>query len=84
MKKTEKKNHACFICEYGWIICGIVEKRDDDVVTLSDSAVVRKWRNGKGIGAISKKKYKDDYTLDEIGDVRIKQNKVLFEIPCEW
>ncbi|MBR2543409.1 hypothetical protein IKF03_02335 [Candidatus Saccharibacteria bacterium] len=45
---------------------------------------MRKWRNGKGIGAISKKKYKDDYTLDEIGDVRIKQNKVLFEIPCEW
>lgn len=28
--------------------------------------------------------YKDEYTLDPIGDVDIRVGKILFEIPCEW
>lgn len=79
-----KKNHVCIVCEYGWIIVGIVDERKDDVVTLSDSAVVRKWLNGKGIGAIAQADSKDEYTLDPIGKVEIRQSKVLFEIPCGW
>lgn len=72
------------VCEYGWIICGIVSDRKDGVITLTDASVVRKWLNGRGIGAISKNEYKNDYTLDEIGTVEIMTSKVLFEIPCEW
>ena len=79
-----KKNHVCIVCEYGWIIVGIVDKRKDDVIVMSDGAVVRKWLNGKGIGAIAQTENKDDYTLDPIGKVEIRQSKVLFEIPCEW
>lgn len=79
-----KKNHVCIVCEYGWIIVGIVDKRMDDVIALSDSAVVRKWLNGKGIGAIAQAGNKGEYTLDPIGKVEIRQSKVLFEIPCEW
>ena len=78
------KNHVCIVCEQGWIICGIVEDRGSDIITLSDSAVVRAWQNGRGIGAIAKAQYKEEYILDEIGAVEIRQNKVLFEIPCEW
>lgn len=74
----------CFVCEYGWIISGIVSKRGKDVISLTDASVVRQWSNGKGIGAIAKKETKDDYTLDEIGCVDIRTSKVLFEIPCEW
>ncbi|MBR0090211.1 MAG: hypothetical protein IJP92_00715 [Lachnospiraceae bacterium] len=81
---AKKNNHVVIVCEYGWIICGIVDKRNDDIITMSDSAVVRKWSNGKGIGAISRAENRDEYTLDEIGKVEIRQNKVLFEIPCEW
>lgn len=84
MAKKATKNHVCVVCEYGWIICGIIGERKDDVITMSDASVVRRWLNGKGIGAISKAEYKSDYTLDEIGAVDIRQNKILFEIPCEW
>lgn len=76
---------TCVVCEYGWIIKGIKDKKSTgDVMLLHDAAVVRKWTNGKGIGGISKVENKNEYVLDAIGDVEIRQNKVLFEIPCEW
>lgn len=76
---------VCVVCEYGWIIKGIKDKKSTgDVMLLHDAAVVRRWKNGKGIGGIAKVENKDEYTLDAIGDVEIRQNKVLFEIPCEW
>lgn len=40
--------------------------------------------DGRGIGGIAKAEYKDEYILDPIGNVEIRQNKVLFEILCEW
>lgn len=76
--------NTCFVCEYGWIVIGIEQSRTAEQVTLSDASVVRKWSNGKGIGGITKAVNKDEYTLDAIGDVVIRLNKVLFEIPCEW
>ncbi|MBO6301588.1 MAG: hypothetical protein J6N15_04055, partial [Ruminiclostridium sp.] len=56
----------------------------DNITVLHNASVVRRWSNGKGIGGIAKEKNKDEYTLDTIGDVIIRQNKILFEIPCEW
>lgn len=76
--------NTCFVCEYGWIIVGKETGRDSDEIALIEASVVRRWNNGKGIGGISKSENKNEYTLDEIGDVVIKLNKVLFEIPCEW
>ena len=78
--------NICVICECGWIIIGIKndEETNDNELVLHDASVVRKWTNGKGIGGIAKVENKDEYTLDAIGDVKIKQNKILFEIPCEW
>lgn len=76
---------VCVVCEYGWIIKGTKDREaTGDVILLHDAAVVRKWTNGKGIGGIAKLENKEEYTLDFIGDVEIRQNKVLFEIPCEW
>ena len=72
------------ICEEGWIICGKQAEANEVSLELEEASVVRRWNNGKGIGGLAKEKYKEDYTLDEIGDVRIRQNKVLFTIPCEW
>ena len=68
------------VCEYGWIICG----KGSDSLELTDAAVVRKWSNGRGIGGLAKAEYKDEYTLDPIGDVTINPDKALFVIPCEW
>lgn len=75
---------ACFVCECGWIVIGNETERTDDQIALTEASVVRRWTNGKGIGGIAKVENKDEYTLDAIGDVRIHQSKVLFEIPCEW
>lgn len=72
------------ICESGWIICGIQEEADEVTLSLKNASVVRRWSNGKGIGGLAKTEYKGDYTLDAIGDVNIRQSKVLFVIPCEW
>lgn len=77
--------NVCVVCEYGWIIKGVKdEKSTDSIMVLHEASVVRRWNNGKGIGGIAKKENRYEYILDAIGDVEIRQNKVLFEIPCEW
>lgn len=76
--------NKCYVCEYGWIIVGKETDRAEDIIKLSGASVVRRWTNGKGIGGIAKAENKEEYTLDAIGDVEIRTNKVLFEIPCEW
>ena len=77
--------NVCVVCEYGWIIKGVKdEKSNNEVMFLHDASVVRRWSNEKGIGGIAKAENKSEYILDPIGDVNIRQNKVLFEIPCEW
>lgn len=74
----------CVVCEYGWIIKGIVVDETLFTTKLKEASVVRLWTNRKGIGGIAKAENKDEYTLDPIGDVEIMKGKVLFEIPCEW
>lgn len=76
--------HSAIVCEYGWIICGVVSSEDAHGLALTDASVVRKWTNGKGIGGIAYSESKDEYTLDYIGNVLIKKRKILFVIPCEW
>lgn len=76
------KKRICYVCEYGWILIGI--RADGEPLSLTDASVVRKWSNGRGIGGIAKAEYKDEYTLDYIGDVTIVPSKILFSIPCEW
>ena len=76
--------HLIVICEAGWIICGKQSEANEVSLELNEASVVRRWSNGKGIGGLAKEKYKEDYTLDAIGDVAIRQSKVLFTIPCEW
>ena len=76
--------NTCFVCEYGWIIIGKVKEVAPAGIALTEASVVRRWTNGKGIGSIAKAENKSEYTLDPIGDVVIRQSKVLFEIPCEW
>lgn len=76
--------NICVVCESGWIIKGEKSICDASTLTLKNASVVRHWRNGKGIGGIAKAEYKDEYTLDYIGDVSIMKGKILFTIPCEW
>ena len=77
-------NRVIAVCEYGWILTGEKVKLDNGVLILKNSSVVREWHNGKGIGGLAKKANVADYILDEIGDVEIMSDKILFIIPCEW
>lgn len=73
------------VCEYGWIFCGTEATEYSDVsMTLQSASVVRSWRNGKGIGGLAEAKNRREYTLDPVGEVMIKRDKILFTIPCEW
>ena len=77
--------NICVICEYGWILKGEKDRMSDSsLIVMHNASVVRRWTNGKGIGGIAKAENKKEYPLDFIGDVEIKQEKVLFIIPCEW
>lgn len=76
--------HSAIVCEYGWIISGVIVEEKSDVVMVTDASVVRKWNNGKGIGGIAYLENKNEYTLDYIGEVMIQNSKILFVIPCEW
>lgn len=77
-------NNRIYVIEAGWILTGKETGRDENGVFIEDAYVVRRWSNGLGIGGLAKAENKDDYTLDEIGAVYIRANKILFEIPCEW
>lgn len=78
--------NICVILEQGWILVGqrTESTESQDTMALCNASVVRSWHNGKGIGGIAKAENRDEYTLDAIGDVIIRKNKILFEIPCEW
>ena len=81
IRYEEKKmnNHFCIVCADGWIICGIIKSDAYGTMRLIDSAVLR---SRSMIDCI--KKHKDDRELDEIGEVTIAKDKVLFTIQCEW
>lgn len=79
----ELKN-SVVVCECGWIVCGKIDRETDRDVCMTGACIVRSWNNGRGIGGLAKEVYKDEYTLDEIGDISICRNKVIFVIPCEW
>ena len=74
---------TCIVLDYGWIIEGKVVERGE-IIRLEDASVVRRWSNGRGIGAIADPTHKDEYTLDPIGDVGVYARRVLFEIPLRW
>lgn len=76
--------HICMVLDYGWIIEGMVASRNGGTIRMEDASVVRKWTNGRGIGAIADPKHKGEYTLDPIGNVSIYESRVLFEIPLGW
>ena len=74
------------IMPYGWIFVGEDITSDGDAnITLQNASVVRKWTNGKGIGALASKEYKGDYTLDKCyGNLILPKSSVIAAIECEW
>jgi hypothetical protein len=76
----ETKKHEIFVMDESWKLVGV----PGDNNTLSDACVVRSWSNGRGIGALATTEYKNEYVLDFVGDVKLRPQRVVFSIPCEW
>ena len=76
--------HICAIIDGGWVIEGMVTSRANGTIRMEGASVVRRWDNGRGIGAIADPEHKDEYTLDPIGDVTVYASRVIFEIPLGW
>lgn len=74
--------HVCVICTNGWIFKG--NANPEDPQRLMNASVVRKWSNGRGIGALAKAEYKNEYVLDAVGDIRINKAAEISRFKLEW
>lgn len=81
----EESDHVCVIADRGWIFEGHIDpEHDGNGIALTGASVVRKWSNGRGIGGLANAEYKDEYTLDYIGDIAVYEHAVLAVIPLRW
>jgi hypothetical protein len=77
-------NHIIVIAQRGWIFIGHRDMSYENGIKLLDAKIVRKWTNGKGIGALRFQANKDDYTLDDAGTVTIPPMGDIAIIDVEW
>jgi hypothetical protein len=78
-------DHVIIIATHGWIYEGYKVKDTESAdVLLTRTNVVRRWTNGRGIGGLVKKEYKDEYTLDPVGQMLIPHHAVIASIAVEW
>lgn len=75
-------SHVCVICTNGWIFEGYADPGEPWHLTRAH--VVRKWSNGLGIGGLADPEHKDDYTLDAVGDMRIRASAEVARIALRW
>lgn len=74
--------HVCVIADRGWIFEG---RRDPEKpFELHNAHVVRRWSNGLGIGGLADPDHKDEYTLDALGSVEVRDAAVIAVIPLGW
>ena len=77
-------DHIIVIAQRGWIFEGYKDKSITDKIRLHNANVVRSWSNGRGIGGLTKKEYKDEYTLDPVGIIEFASEGVIAMINVEW
>lgn len=80
-----KTNHVIIIAQRGWIFEGYRNKAIKDNIQLLNANVVRKWSNGRGIGGLTKKDYKSEYTLDPVGTITFPNEAIIAQLDInEW
>ena len=77
-------DHIIVIAQRGWIFEGYKDKSITDKIRLLNANVVRSWSNGRGIGGLAKKEYKDDYKLDPVGVVEFANEGVIAVVGVDW
>ena len=74
--------HVVVIATNGWIFEGFSPDPTADHIALTQASVVRKWANGRGIGALADPDHKDEYTRDPVGAITV--HSVVAVIECRW
>lgn len=77
-------SHIIIIAQRGWIFEGYVDNSVTDKIRLLNANVVRSWSNGRGIGGLTKKEYKDEYILDYVGIIEFASEGIIAKINVEW
>jgi hypothetical protein len=85
IKPAVETDHVIIIAQRGWIFEGYKDKKVKDKIQLLNANVVRKWSNGRGIGALAEKAHKADYTLDPVGVISFPNEAIIAELSVsEW
>lgn len=85
IKPAVETDHVIIIAQRGWIFEGYKDKKVKDKIQLLNANVVRKWSNGKGIGGLTQKAYKADYTLDPVGTISFPNEAIIAQLDItEW
>lgn len=85
IKPAVETDHVIIIAQRGWIFEGYKDKSVADKIQLLNANVVRSWSNGKGIGGLTQKALKNDYTLDPVGTVSFPNEAIIAQIDIvEW
>jgi len=77
-------DHIIVIAQRGWIFEGYKDKNITDKIRLLNANVVRSWSNGRGIGGLTKKEYKNEYKLDPVGVIEFANEGIIAQINIEW
>ncbi len=70
------------ILQQGWVLVGRVSQ-DDDMLTISDCAVIRVWGTTRGIGEIAMNGPTDKTILDKCTDNIVHILTVVTRMDCE-
>lgn len=85
LKPAVDTDHIIVIAQRGWIFEGFRDKKVKDKIQLLNANVVRTWSNGRGIGGLTKKEYRSEYTLDPVGAVALPNEGVIATVDItEW
>lgn len=85
LKPAVDTDHIIVIAQRGWIFEGHKDKSVTDKIQLLNANVVRSWSNGRGIGGLCSKQYKNDYKLDPVGTVSFPNEGVIATVDItEW
>jgi hypothetical protein len=69
------------ILTYGWVMIGNYNRKDD-MATLTDASVIRRWGTDKGIGQIALNGPTKETLLDSIGMAEFPLSSVVSTIKC--
>jgi len=83
--KTIRNGWGILVIEHGNVIYGHYEiSDDDDMITVKDGKVIRRWGTERGLGELAANGPRPDTVLDPLNrDTWVSKKSLIFVIDCE-